>query len=304
MFAVSDTSEFVMGFGFRGNFFRCAEANGNSPEMVFRRLRPGTSSTALPPREAKEVQGLHSLPALPKASANKRLPFPALKKEAEALSSLSDPPKRRTMPTTPLRGLSERTVKKRPFAPGEASGVRVVGRWSVPPNWEPPLTRAAAEVSPQPTAKAVSTLTSTRRSSLSTMPTKNTSPALRERRSTISTLEPQALEKQTPGPASSRKARGSTPARRKLPARDSRGKFILPAGKTADTSGFTVEVKTTPKRTLRSNSKKPPPKKKAVATLSDFYSKHSPEFEDESGSEGESKQEDSSEGEDGSEYKA
>ena len=304
MFAVSDASEFVMIFGFRGQFFRCAEANSNSPEMVFRRLHPGTSSTTFSPREAQEVQGLQSLQVLPKASANKRLLFPALKKEAEALSSLSDPPSRRKTPTPPLRGLSERSVKKRPFAPGEASGVRVVGRWSVPPNWEPPLTRAAAEVSPPSTAKAVLTLTSTRRSSLSTMPTKNTSPALRERRSTISTLKPQALEKQTPGPASSRKTRGSTPARRKLPERDSRGKFILPAGKAANTSGFTVEVKTTPKRTLRSNSKKPPAKKKAVATFPDIHSQHSPEFEDESGSADESKPEDSSEAEGGSEYKA
>ena len=273
--------------------------------MVFRRLHPGSSSsTALPPREAQVVQGLHSLPALPKASANKGLPFPALKKEAEAPSSLSGPPSRGKTPTSPLSGLSERSVKRRRLASGKSSGVRVVGRWSVPPNWEPPLTRAAAEASPPPSTKAVLTLTSTRRSSLSTMPTKNSSPALRGRRSTIYTLEPQALERQTPSPASSRKTRGSTLARRKLPARDSSGKFILPAGKTADTSSFTVEVKTTPKRTLRSNSKKPPAKKKAVAAFPNIRSQHSPQFEDESGSEGKSKPEYSSEAEDGSEYKA
>ena len=60
--------------------------------MVFRRLRPGTSSATFSPREAQEVQGLQSLQVLPKASANKRLLFPVLKKEAEALSRLSDPP--------------------------------------------------------------------------------------------------------------------------------------------------------------------------------------------------------------------
>jgi len=286
MFAVSDTSEFGMGFGFRGQFFRCAEANGNSPEMVFRHLRLCTSSTVCLLGKHK-VQGLHSLSALPKASANKGLPFPALKKEAEALSSLSGPPSRGKTPTSPLSRLSERSVKRRRLASGESS-----------------LTRAAAEASPPPSAKAVLTLTSTRRSSLSTMPTKNSSLALRERRSTISNLQPQALEKQTPSPASSRKTKGSTPARRKLPARDSSGKLFLLAGRTTDTFGFTVEVKTTPKRTLRSNSTKPLAKKKAVATFPDIHCHHSPEFGDQSGSEDERKPEYSSEAEDGSEYKA
>ncbi|PUU73054.1 hypothetical protein B9Z19DRAFT_1135954 [Tuber borchii] len=191
------------------------EREGLNPEMVFRRLRPGTSFAALSPREAQGVQGLHSLLALAKASANKSLPFPALKKEAEVLSSLPDPTRKRKTPTPSLSGLSERSY-------------------------------------------------------LSTMPAKNPSPALRERRSTISTSKPQALEK----PRLVRPRLGKLRGPPRLGENFQQG---IQEGR----------------------SKKPPAKKKAVVTLPGFHSKHSPECEDESGSEDQSKPEDSSEAEDG-----
>jgi len=201
--------------------------------MVFRRQQKGTSSTALASRERLEALVGHSLPALSmepattqsasggSKSARKRS-ISVKKSQVDVPSNLSGSTRKGRAPTSAKSVLPERSVGGHLHSPVEAPGVRASGRLSVPPSWQAPVTRASAEVPPSCHAKAVSTRASTRRSTLSIMPTKNAARASSERvrRSTIATSEPQVLEKQAPGQASSSKTRGSTPSRRRLQARD------------------------------------------------------------------------------------
>jgi len=284
--------------------------------MVFRRQKKVLAS-----RERLEARVGHSLPALSmepattqsasggSKSARKRS-ISVKKSQVDVPSNLSGSTKKGKAPTSAKSVLPERSVGRHVHAPVEAPGARASARLSVPPSLQAPVTRASAEVSPSCHAKAVSTRGSTRRSTLSIMPTKNAARASSERvrRSTIDTSETQVPEKQAPGQASSSKTRGSTPSGRRLPARDPKGKFIL-EGKTADTSSSAAVRSASRKASVKGKAVVDSPEKKDDSAedspYPDFESRHRPELEEESESESEeeSKSEDSSE-EDSSEYKA
>jgi len=183
----------------------------------------------------------------------------------------------------------------------------------------------SSEAPALPPAFSTRSYSSARRSTLSTMTTKDMAPDLRRhnKSSTIPTFVPQADEKQTPSATSSSKPKESTITRkRRVPERDATGKFILLANKTTDKSGSTAEAKKkTPKNDFSSKPAKLQDQGKNVAdspeekvdsaedspypSFEDRYRPQwehepEPEGEDESGQEGSSWDFDDDEG---SEYK-
>ncbi|CUS11281.1 unnamed protein product [Tuber aestivum] len=200
------------------------------PLMIARRLGPDECPTEgvqraqeqsglLPPTKGKEAIGL----SIGKSTASAQRCRPAQGKYQAVESEDGDEEQ------TQL-GSSKAVSRKR-------SLVASAAKRSLPPSWEPRVTRSTAELSPLP-AKGTASASS----------------------NTLSTAGP------TPRRGSSTKSTG--PKDRRNQARDARGKFVLSTGKAGDASNSTAKTqakaKQTPKRAGTTGPQKYTAKGKAV----------------------------------------